>query len=211
MHAGALQKSAQAALAILSKSDILRRAYIAGGTALALQLGHRESYDFDFYTPQDIRAEDVVSHLATLGKFTTTLLEPPHTILGVFKGVKFSLFRYTYPLIKVPKHFLGVAIASLDDVACMKLSAICGRATKRDYVDIYTITKQIAPIEKQLGWYEKKFGPLGNNLYVIIKALGYFEDAEGDEMPRMLTPLTWDEVKTFLTAESIRLGKKVFR
>lgn len=207
MHAGTLSKSAQAALAVLGSSGILKKAYLAGGSALALQLGHRRSYDFDFYTRDKILAEQVVAELAELGDFKTTLLEPPHTILGLFNGVKFSLFRYDYPLIGQTEKLRDIEIASVLDIAAMKLSAITGRATKRDYVDLYFITKK-HQFDTILTWYDKKFGNLGNNIYSIIKAIGYFDDAETDKMPIMLSPVSWSEVKAFFASESIRLAHK---
>lgn len=207
MFAGTLSVDAQNALVILGKSGILANSYLAGGSALALQLGHRKSYDFDFFTREKIRAEDIPPQLSRLGDFTTTLLEPPHTILGVFQGVKFSLFRYDYPMLKPYLQFQQVSMASMEDIAAMKLSAITGRATKRDYIDLYFISRKYS-VEQQLKWYEKKFGELGNNLYVIIKALGFFEDAENDDVPQMIKKVGWAEVKEFFAAESMRLAKK---
>lgn len=208
MHAETLSQHAQACLARLGKSGILTPAYLAGGSALALHLGHRRSYDFDFYTPESLLVEDIAAQLGRAGTFSTTLLEPPHTLLGEFEGVKLSLFRYNYPLVKPTTGFKGVAIASVEDIAAMKLSAITGRATKRDYVDLFCLTK-IIPLEEQFELYDKKYGNLGNNLYTLIKALGFFEDAETDEMPHMIKPIRWEDAKGFFANESLRLGRKL--
>ena len=207
MHAGTLSESAQTALAVLGKSKILSKCYLAGGSALALCLGHRKSFDFDFYTRSNFSAENIAVALSKIGKFETTLLEPPHTLLGIFNGVRFSLFLYDYPLIGITTNYQTVTVAGLQDIAAMKLSAIAGRATKRDYVDIYVISQSIS-LEQQLEWYHKKFYKLGNNPYVIIKALGYFEDAEDDNMPIMITKISWEEVKKILSLESQRLARK---
>ena len=207
MHAGTLSESAQTALAVLGKSKILSKCYLAGGSALALCLGHRKSFDFDFYTRSNFSAENIAVALSKIGKFETTLLEPPHTLLGIFNGVRFSLFLYDYPLIGITTNYQTVTVAGLQDIAAMKLSAIAGRATKRDYVDIYVISQSIS-LEQQLEWYHKKFYKLGNNPYVIIKALGYFEDAEDDNMPIMITKISWEEIKKFLSSESQRLARK---
>jgi len=207
MHAGTLSKSAQAALAVLGTSGIFKSSYLAGGSALALHLGHRRSYDFDFYTQKNIRAEDIASQLGELGNFKTTLLEPPHTLLGEFQGVKLSIFRYNYPLIEKVSTFQNIALASLADISAMKLSAITGRATKRDYVDLYLLAIRFS-LEQIFQWFDKKFGVLGNNMYVIIKALGFFVDAESDDMPQMLIKVSWRQVKDFFTSESLRLAKK---
>lgn len=208
MHEGTLSQHAQAALATLSASSVVSRWYLAGGTALALQLGHRLSYDLDFYVQDAVLASDVAAEISKLGRFKTTLLEPPHTLIGEFNEVKFSLFRYTYPLLRPFAFFSGIAIASPEDIMTMKLTAICSRATKRDYVDLYVLVQKGYSFDQALTWYTQKFGQLGNNLYVIITALKYFEDAEADDMPKMLVSLSWEEVKKFLASESLRLGKK---
>lgn len=209
MHAATLSLAAQSNLAILGKSGLLNQSYLAGGSALALHLGHRKSYDFDFYTrTKEFRAENFAAGLKKLGRFRTTLIEPPHTLLGEFRGVKFSIFYYDYPLIKPSSSFKNVAVASIADIAAMKLSAITGRATKRDYVDLYILGRRFS-LEKMFGWYQKKFGVLGNNLYTLIKALGYFEDAESDTMPKMIHHASWDQAKKFLAAESLRLARRL--
>lgn len=207
MHATTLSQHALDTLVLLGSSGVLGDAYLAGGSALALQLGHRKSYDFDFFTPEQLLAKDFAAELARVGTFTVTLLEPPHTVLGVFNDIKLSMFRYGYPLIDKTVPFQHVQLASIADIAAMKLTAISGRATKRDYVDLYTIATKY-PIDQMFVWYEQKFGNLGNNLYVLIKALGYFDDAESDEMPLLTAPLSWEDVKQFFLSESLRLGKK---
>jgi hypothetical protein len=207
MHAATLSAHALTQLGVLGTSGIVRNAYLARGSALALHLGHRKSYDFDFFTPQALLASDLSAQLARVGAFTVTLLEPPHTLLGEFNGVKFSMFRYTYPLLAPLVPYENVMLASVPDIAAMKLTAISGRATKRDYVDLFMIGRQ-TPLDQMFQWYEKKFGDLGNNLYMLIKALGYLDDAEADDMPQMITPVSWEEVKNYFISESVRLGKK---
>lgn len=208
MHAGTLAESAKAALAVLGKTDVLRAAYLVGGSSLALHLGHRKSLDLDFCTAENLQAEYVAMQLAKAGNFHTTLVQPPHTLLGEFNSVKFSLFRYNYPMLFPLKKYLNVSIASVADIAAMKLTAICSRATRRDYVDLCVIA-QTHSFGTMLGWYEKKFGPLGNNRFVIVRALKYFADAEESTMPEMLIALTWEEVKAFLSKESDRLAKEL--
>lgn len=208
MHAGTLSLHAQNVLAQLGDSGIVSQMYLVGGTALALQLGHRMSQDFYFCVKGNVLAENIARDLGGVGKFTVDLLEPPHTLLGTFEDVKVSVFRYDYEMLEPFVYYNHVALASIKDIAAMKLTALCGRATKRDYVDVYVLCQQY-PIEELFFWYDKKYGVLGNNVYTLIKALGYFEDAQGDEMPEMLVPIEWDQVKSFLLAQSLRLGKKL--
>lgn len=207
MHAATLSTHALDQLDILGTSGIMRNSYLAGGSALALQLGHRKSYDFDFFTSQALLAKDLSAQLARLGTFVVTLLEPPHTLIGEFNEVKFSVFRYTYPMLHPLITYHHVSLASVPDITAMKLTAITGRATKRDYIDLFVIAKHYS-LDQMFGWYDQKFGNLGNNLYVLIKALGYLDDAESDDMPQMIVSVSWDDVKQFFIAESLRLGKK---
>lgn len=207
MHERTLSVHAQKILAQLGSSHVVSQMYLVGGTALALQVGHRTSQDFDFCVKGNVLAENIARALGSVGTLTMDLLEPPHTLLGIFEGVKISVFRYDYELLEPFVYYQSVALASVKDIAAMKLSAICGRATKRDYVDLCVLAKQYT-FEELIAWYDRKYGVLSNNIYTIIKALGYFDDAETDDMPEMLIPVAWEQVKSFLLAESLRLGKK---
>lgn len=207
MHAGTISLHAQKVLAQLGNTEVVSRMYLVGGTALALQLGHRTSQDFDFCVKGNVLAENIARDLRAVGKLTVDLLEPPHTLLGTFNGIKISVFRYDYEMLEPLVYYQNVALASVQDIAAMKLSAICGRATKRDYVDLYVLVKQYT-LEELITWYDHKYDELSNNIYTIVKALGYFDDAEADKMPEMLIAVEWEQVKAFLLAESLRLGKK---
>jgi hypothetical protein len=206
MHAGTLPQPTAAALAVLGKAQILGQAYLAGGTALALHLGHRRSRDLDFFSREVPSVEQVAVRLSKAEDFSLTKLEPPHTLLGIFNQVRFALFHYDYPLLQEPESYSAIPIASLADIAAMKLTAICGRATKRDYADLYVICRH-RRMEQLFDWYDQQYARLANNAYTLVQALGYFDDAEEDEMPEMLEPVSWEEIKQFFSAESLRLGK----
>lgn len=206
MHAGTLSLHAQNILAQLGRSGVVAEMYLVGGTALTLQLGHRVSQDFDFCVKGNVLAENIARDLGGVGKLTVDLLEPPHTLLGTFEGIKISVFRYDYEMLEPYVYYQKVALASVKDIAAMKLSAICGRATKRDYVDLYVLAQSYT-FDEMFAWYDRKYGALSNNVYTLIKALGYFDDAQTDEMPEMLVPVGWEHVKAFLLSESLRLGK----
>jgi len=208
MFDGTLSDSAQNALAILGKTGLFTESYMAGGSALALHLGHRKSFDLDFYTRNALHAPQLAKDLEHSGTFETTLLQPPHTLLGIFNGTKFSIFRYDYPMLDDFSVFRNINIASVKDIAAMKLSAVTGRAAKRDYVDIYMISQQYS-LETQLDWFKQKFGNFENLCYSVIKSLQYFDDVDDDVMPQMEKPLDWEIVKTFLANEALKLGHKI--
>ena len=111
MFPGTLSHHAQNTLALLGKSGILKTSYMAGGSALALQFGHRVSLDFDFFSEGEFVSSQINSSLNAIGKYSVSN-ETPKTMVGVFNDVKFSLFHYPYPLITQPKRFLGIKLAT---------------------------------------------------------------------------------------------------
>lgn len=206
MFTKALSKDAASALAVLGKSRILAQAYLAGGTACALYFGHRLSYHLDFFTNIEFQTRIILKQLKTLPGFTLQRTAK-WTILGTFPGVKFSYFYYPYPLIKKTALFSNIRIASPEDIAAMKIAAVCDRGTKRDFVDLYIITKEMMTIDDALLYYDKKYKKLTNNLVTILKSLEYFKDAE-DEKLKMIQDISWKEVKQYFIKEVERLAKK---
>ena len=209
MFSGTLPHDAQDALAVLGKSGILGEAYLAGGTALALHLGHRISVDFDFFTAKKFDFEATRAKLEASGTYESER-EEDNTMLGYFNQVRFSLFWYQYPLIERPEEWMGIKVASTADIAAMKLLAISTRATKKDYVDLYFLAKEAFGFEKMLEFYELKYSGKGNAPYYVIQALQYFEDVDKSEMPEMIKSVSWEEVKEFLSQETLRLAKTKF-
>jgi len=207
MFTKTLSKTAQGSLALLGKSGLLKNSYLAGGSALALHLGHRYSLDFDFFSPEPFEARNFINQLSQIGEFQPVSLKV-NTIWGNFNSIKFSLFYFPYPLIKKPKLLWGVSIASPADIAAMKLAAISDRGTKRDFIDLYFLVRSKYKLEKIFQFYNKKYQKLSENIYSIIKSLQYFEDAEVSPMPRMIKKVAWKKVKEFFKKEAIRLGKK---
>lgn len=205
MFTKTLSKNASNALAILGRSGILKNAYLAGGTACALQIGHRVSLDLDFFTEKEFPTKIVLKQLNQLSEFKLDQTEK-WTILGSFPKVKFSYFYYPYPLIKKTSTLSHINLASLEDIAAMKIAAICDRGTKRDFIDLYFLTKKF-PLNKILKFYDKKYGKLSNNIYHIIRSLEYFADADPQESPKMLMPVSWKEVKSFFQNQVLKLAR----
>lgn len=196
-------------LTSLSRVSFIEKAYMAGGTALALQIGHRYSVDLDFFTQEEFDEEEVVREMSKNKGF---VLEKKswRTILGTFNNTKFSLFYYKYPLLTKTLKFEGINLASKSDIAAMKINAIEGRGTRRDFVDLFFLAKDFS-FEEMFEFYDKKYSSLSEHLYSIIRGINYFADAEADERPlKMLMEVSWDEVKKFFKKESLRLAKEKF-
>lgn len=206
MFTNTLSQNAARALALLGESEILKDGYLAGGTACALQIGHRVSLDLDFFTKIEFNTEIVLKSLEELPGFKLDKTDK-WTILGSFPKVKFSYFYYRYPLIKKTTNFSKIKIASLEDIAAMKIVAICDRGTKRDFIDLYFLAKKFS-LEQILKFYDQKYHNLSNNFFHIMRSIDYFQDAELQKSPKMLTPITWIEVKEFFQNQAISLAKK---
>lgn len=206
-----LSRNAKEALAILGKSGILGDAYLAGGTALALRLGHRVSADLDFFSIKEFEEQTLVKQLSSLPIDFELEKLAWGTILGYVKKTKFSIFFYDYDWLGQPDKFSGIKIAGIEDIAPMKLLAISDRGTKRDFVDLYFILalEKLYSLKEVLGLYDKKFKVLRQNKIHIIKSLTYFREADEMPMPRMLKEVSWPKVKNFFELETKHLIKEL--
>ena len=192
-----LSKNAKKSLDLLGKSGLLKSAYLAGGTALAIHLCHRYSYDFDFFTSEKFDEGILVQRISEA--FPEFSLERKNwgTILGYLGKTRFSFFFYKYPLLFKTHKFLDINIADIKDIAAMKIAAIADRGTKRDFIDLYFILNEakIMTLEKSLKLYDKKFKVLSQNKLHILKSLVYFDDAENEPMPMMIRDIEWGKIK----------------
>lgn len=185
--------------------EIGKTAYLAGGTALALQLGHRMSVDLDFFTLHEFNETELSSKLKKLSGFTEDRTAE-WTILGKVGNTKFSMFYYNYPLLDKTIQFENINLASLKDIAAMKIHAIEQRGTRRDFVDVYFLSKTYT-LDQMVTFYQEKYSAASDRLVFTIRALDYFEDAEQEnQMPQMLLPVDWEEVKGFFRIETKRLA-----
>lgn len=195
----------------VSSLPIFQSAYLAGGTALALQLGHRYSHDLDFFSPEEFDEQNAIQQIANALPDFSLERQEWRTILGFVGDIRFSLFFYQYPLLFPAREFYGIVIADAKDIAAMKIAALAGRGTKRDFIDLYVILqeKHLVSLEDILELYDKKFGKLAQNNVHIIKSLGYFESADSEAMPQMIKEISWEEVKKFFFREQQRIASKM--
>ncbi|HCS78705.1 TPA: hypothetical protein DIV55_03090 [Patescibacteria group bacterium] len=207
MFANVLSQSAQTALAVLGKSGVIADGYLAGESAFALHFGHRISEDFDFFSSKEFEPAMLSNKLSEAGEFVEEKAIGI-TLLGTFNTVKFSYFEYNYPLVASTTTFSNVSIAHPHDIAAMKLVAITDRGTKRDYIDLFEITRQNISFDTMFSLYDQKYKKLQTKIFTLIKALTYFDEADKTDMPQMLTPVSWGKVKQFFVSESMRLARK---
>lgn len=176
--------------------------YLAGGTALALQIGHRDSVDFDFFTEKDIDTKKLFIEIKEVFKgYKVLKIQEEANTLSVLveDSVKLSFFTFPYKLIDQFIDEENLRLASIKDIGCMKLSTICGRATNKDYIDLYYIIQKIE-LKELLEKTAEKFTDLDSNL--ILKSLVYFEDIKIEAIKfKNNNQVEFKEVKEFLVKE----------
>ena len=178
----------------LSALPVLKDVRLVGGTALALQLGHRTSVDLDFFGRINADSEELRDILREVGRVEVASVSKNINIFWI-NGVKVGMVNYPYPWLDLPIVEDGVRLASLNDIAAMKVSAIVNRGTKKDFIDLYTLLLHFA-LDESLDMYSRKYSD--GSLFIVMKSLTYFDDAETDPMPNVLNDTTWETVKDFL-------------
>lgn len=181
------------ALQLVSSIPEIKESYLAGGTALALRLGHRLSVDLDFFTKKEFDEEKVKLELENLGNYKH-LSNSWQTVLGVVGQTKFSIFNYKYPILDDFDVFENINIASLKDIAAMKLLVVSDRGAKRDFIDLYFLNQEFT-FDQILSFYDQKYGNLRERMYHIARSLDYFDDADQDRDYKMLIEVSWDDIK----------------
>ena len=190
-----------------SQSEIGVRFYLAGGTALALQIGHRRSVDLDFFSP----TEDIPSVRAVL----ENVLDPFHATLAdsawgnlvyLVQGVRIGFYGYGHPLAASLVESEGLRLASVEDIALMKLDALLSRAARKDFYDLYFICQRI-PLRRLLDMAPKKYPSVRDFEAQTVKRLAFFENAEQDSAPFLLQPATWQTVKEYFIAQAKEIGE----
>ena len=193
MHEETLTQNTKSVLDALGASGVSKDFYLAGGTALALYFGHRFSVDLDWFAEKFEYNLSFRRSLEKLGKLGIDS-ESENTFNGALNDVKISFFEYPYPLIAPrERHRENVSLAGLPDIAAMKLEAIGTRGSYKDFIDVYFLLQRYS-IEELLSFVRKKFANLDYNETHLLKALTYFEDATGTEMPKLVSQVSWQEV-----------------
>lgn len=212
-HWEAVPPGIQSLLVDLGRLSAVEPFYLAGGTSIALRLGHRVSNDLDFFSETDSvdtpRREEIIAAVRSTGRhlvvqrsaFTTlTLLVDDHHV---------SFFSYAYELVDAFDHLSGVQVAGLADTALMKLDAVINRSQRRDFIDLYVIARQ-TPLETLIELGQRKYPYYRDWRMNVLEALTRFEVADEDVDPVLLQSIQWVQVKDFFTGEAKRLGTHWF-
>ncbi len=176
----------------LASQPELSQTRLVGGTALALQYGHRQSIDLDFFgvLPED--KEELLEMMSRVGNMIVTN-RTKMIVQAVINQVKVDFVDYSrYPWIDEPVQGDGFVLASDKDIAAMKVNAIIGRGTRKDFIDLYVLLQHYS-LTEIMAYYKQKYPEFSE--YRALLSMTYFEDAEMQDMPKMFIDTSWEEMK----------------
>ena len=182
---------------LLTQKDYMQPFLLVGGTALALQIGHRSSTDIDFFSNQPIDTSLLFTNLNNDFKVQERNAFR-HALFLDIEGIKTDIVYQKCNIIEQPTIIDGVKMASLKDIAAMKLLAVTNRGRKRDFVDIFFLLKEFGLTEMLL-FFKQKFE--NENYYLVIRSLTYFEDADMDTDLKYFFTDSWTSIKKTIIAE----------
>lgn len=194
-HLETISTEQRRAMAQLGPYIERRGMYLAGGTAVALQLGHRRSVDLDWFSPEPIDDPmQLANEIKEMGPFETDSVDRG-TLHGRIFGVRVSFLAYRYSLLQTNTKWpqLKCPLASIRDLAAMKLVAVVQRGSRKDFVDVHSMGLEHLSLDEMLQAYCQKYSL--QDVSRILYSLTYFDDADLEPMPSMLWDTTWDTMK----------------
>ena len=177
----------------LASQPELAQTRLVGGTALALQYGHRQSIDLDFFgiLPED--KEELVEMTKRVGNVLVTN-RSKMILQTVINQIKVDFVDYSrYKWIDEPVMGDGFVLASDKDIAAMKVNAIIGRGTRKDFIDLYVLLQRYS-LSEIMAFYKQKYPEFSE--YRALLSMTYFEDAEMQDVPKMFIDTSWDTMKS---------------
>ncbi|MDR2816668.1 MAG: nucleotidyl transferase AbiEii/AbiGii toxin family protein [Proteiniphilum sp.] len=193
LHKETVERTTFELLKELMQDKRLDNFNLAGGTALALYIGHRKSVDLDLFTPDSFDEKDLEKYLINKYNFHSSFLEKD-TLKGTINDVKIDCIAHNYPYVEEPFTLEGVRLYGIKDIVAMKLSAIADNGTRmKDFIDIAFLSSMLSLIE-MLDAYEKKF-PNSNKIRPL-KGLTFFQDIQIEEPVQLAdSSFKWEKVE----------------
>jgi len=167
---------------------------LAGGTGLALQIGHRYSEDLDFFRSGAFDVSALIDRLTAVGDVAVQD-RTKDTLHAVVHNLRTSFLSIQAPLLFRGTAYRGLMLADPRDIAVMKVIAIGGHGSRKDFVDLYFLLRGGLDIPGIFALLGRRFGKVDYNEYHLLKSLVYFADADAEPMPRMLRRVDWEDVK----------------
>ncbi len=193
LHTATVEPLTLGLLKRLMNDAALNQFNLAGGTALALQIGNRKSIDLDMFSSTDFEASVILQHLINVNYNPKVLMLLKQTLIVEIEGIKVDFIRFRYPFAHAIETIEGVRLAHLEDIACMKIDAIMGRGKKKDFYDLYFLLERYT-LSEIMNWYSQMYPH--STLFHVYKSLTWFEDADIDGSVDILNKKhTWEKVK----------------
>ena len=213
-HYETLPRQTKKALDFLSKEEWLKQSswYLAGGTALALQAGHRKSVDLDFFSEdKNFNEKKLLANFAENSNLEIEV-EEKNTIYAKLFGAKVSFIAYPFFVPKQKPLWHGtIRVLDQIDIGVMKITAISQRGRKRDFFDLYWCAHNVEPLENIIKRLKVQYPMVAHDYHHILKSMVYFEDAESDPGPEICFPADWKKVKKFFTKEIPTIATKIMK
>lgn len=185
----------------ISTSELFKDYFLVGGTSLALQIGHRNSIDLDFFAKKDIDELVFMEELEKFGK-VIKVTGTKNVLICKVNGIKIDFVNHIYQFIDEPLIVEGIKLASKKDISAMKLNAIEGRGTKKDFIDLYFLLNYFS-LSEIITFYREKY--VNHTDFMMLKSLTYFDDADNYPEPEMFQNFDWEMAKQKITQEFIKL------
>ena len=170
---------------------------LVGGTALALQFGHRKSVDLDFFGSMAFDSNELEEALRPLGT-VVPLKKSMNINIYLVNGIKIDVVNYSYAWLEEVVLVDGLRLASQADIAAMKVNAVIGRGTRKDFIDIAYLLRSYS-LSQILRFYFTKYPEA--SVFLASKSLAYYADADKDPMPVMFSSESWEEIKAFISSK----------
>ena len=180
----------------INSNSYFKNVRLVGWMALALQTGHRKSVDLDFFGsfyPDEYEVSKAIQTYGDIKKLHST----PNIFVFSINNIKVDFVNYSYPWIEDIMYINGLKLAGKKDIGAMKLAAIAGRGTKKDFVDLYFLLKEFS-LKELRDFYSQKYND--GNIFMVLRSLNYFEDADKDDI-QMIKNVSWEDIKNNITEQ----------
>lgn len=176
----------------IMSEELFSAYYLVGGTSLSLQIGHRNSIDIDLFGNCEINQTIFVEKLKEYGD-VVVIQSTNNILITKVNDIKVDFVNYKYPNLDKPLIVDNIRMLTSKDIAAMKLNAIAGRGSKKDFMDLYFLLKEFT-LREMLDFYNKKY--TDGSEFMVQKSLTYFEDADEQLNPKMLqNNFDWENCK----------------
>ncbi len=211
-HWETVSPSMRSFLTFAGNQEVAARFYLAGGTGLALQLGHRRSVDLDFFSEKDeVDLQTRRGIVQAFAALSPTIAENSiGNLVLIVEGVRVGFFSYHYPLLQTTWQVEGINVASVPDIGLMKLDALVSRGSRKDFYDLYAISQQI-PLADLLERSATKYHDVRDFGLMAVESMLMFDNADRDRQPDLLINVPWYVIRDYFVEQSVILSNRWFR